>query len=189
MTVVNKKNLKKSIVFTVLVLTISYLLVFAYSNLVDEWSGRGSAIVTFIYMFIPMTVAIFLQKFIYKKSLKKRLRISLRFNKWFIVAWLFPVFLAFLTLGVSLLFPGIKFSPETATILENSRSQISPEQMEQAKSQIAAFTVHPIWISWGNPSISSAQTIAWVKLNPYFCKEESNERESKRQKDHQREDS
>ena len=147
MIMTNKKNLKKSIVFTVLVFIISYSLVFAYSNLVDEWSGRDLTIVASIYMFIPMIVAIILQKFIYKKSLKKRSGISLRFNKWFIVAWLFPVFLAFLTLGVSLLFPGIKFSPETATILENSRSQISPEQMEQAKSQIAAFTVHPIWIT------------------------------------------
>jgi uncharacterized protein len=147
MSITSTKGVRKSLIFIALVFFVSYLLVFIYSNLIDKWSRGSLTIISSIYMFIPAIVAIIVQKFIYKKPLKKPLDISFVFNTWFIVAWLFPVFLVFLTLGISLLFPGIKFSPDMAAILENSRSQISPEQIEQAKNQITAFPVHPIWIT------------------------------------------
>jgi hypothetical protein len=63
-----------------------------------------------LYMFIPMIMAIVLQKFVYKDSLRI-LGINFKVNRWWLVAWLLPLFLSLLTLGISLIMPGVQFSP------------------------------------------------------------------------------
>src|SRR5262245_13498299 len=63
-------------------------------------------------MFMPTLCAVVVQKLIYKAPLKKPLRINFRLNRWFLVAWLLPLLLAFATFGVALLFPGVTFSPD-----------------------------------------------------------------------------
>jgi membrane protease YdiL (CAAX protease family) len=65
---------------------------------------------------------------------------------WFLVAWLLPVIIAFATLGVSLLFTGVEYSPGMAGIFERFESALSPEQLEQMKAQADAFPLHPFWI-------------------------------------------
>ena len=72
----------------------------------------GILIVGVIYMFMPALCAVVVQKLIYKAPLKKPLRINFRPNRWFLVAWLLPVLIAFATFGVALLFPGVTFSPD-----------------------------------------------------------------------------
>jgi len=106
----------------------------------------GSLIVATSYMFIPMIVAIVVQKLIYKKSLREPLGISFKLNRWFLVAWLLPPIIAFATLAVSLLFPGIEYSPEMAGMFERFKYVLTPEQLEQMKSQATVFPIHPIWI-------------------------------------------
>jgi membrane protease YdiL (CAAX protease family) len=69
-------------------------------------------------------------------------------NRWFLVAWLLPPVIAFAVLGVSLLFPGVEYSPEMAGMLERFKSGLTPEQLEQMKNQSAALPVHPIWIAF-----------------------------------------
>src|SRR5262245_24881885 len=63
-------------------------------------------------MFMPTLCAVVVQKLIYKAPLKKPLRINFRLNRWFLVAWLLPLLLAFATFGVALLFPGVTFSSD-----------------------------------------------------------------------------
>lgn len=163
MIVTSNKSVKKSLIAIALILVVSYLLVFVYSNIVGELSGLGATTIAAIYMFIPAVVTTIVQKFIYREPLKKPFGISLRFNKWFLIAWLFPVFFAFLTLGISFLFPGIEFAPEMAAIAEQNRTQITPEQLEQARNQIASFPVHPIWTAL------SAGLIAGPTINAVFA--------------------
>ena len=163
MIVTNNKSVKKSLIAIALILVVSYSLVFVYSNIVGDWSGLGATTIATIYMFVPAVVTIIVQKFIYHEPLKKPLGISLKFNKWFLVAWLFPAFFAFLTLGISFLFPGIEFSPEMAAIVEQNRTQITPEQLEQARNQIASLPVHPIWTAL------SAGLIAGPTINAVFA--------------------
>src|SRR5215470_1297660 len=55
---------------------------------------------------------IVVQKLIYKAPLLKPFGISFRPNRWFLVAWLLPVLMAFATFGVALLLPGVTFSPD-----------------------------------------------------------------------------
>jgi len=59
---------------------------------------------------------------------------------------LLPSIIAFAALGVSLLFPGVEYSPEMAGMFEKFESMLTPEQLEQMKNQAAASPIHLIWI-------------------------------------------
>lgn len=104
------------------------------------------AAVGVLYMFVPMIAAIIVQKFIYKESVKNTLGISFRLNRWFIIAWLLPPLLAFATLGVSLLLPGIEYAPDMEGMFERYREILRPEQIEQIREQVNASSVHPVWL-------------------------------------------
>ncbi|MDD3656081.1 MAG: type II CAAX endopeptidase family protein [Atribacterota bacterium] len=142
----NKKT-KKAIIFIGLTLSLSYLLVFIYFSLGGKWIMPGSLIIATTYMFIPMLAAIIVQKVMYKESIKEPLGISFKLNRWFFIAWLLPIIIAFMALGISLFLPTVEYSPELAGFYENLESTLSPEQIEKMKAQAAAFPVHPLWIA------------------------------------------
>ncbi len=140
------KNPKRIVIFIGLTFFLNYLLFFLYFLLGGKWVMPGSLIIATAYMFIPMIVAIIIQKYILREPVKGPLGISFKLNRWFLIAWLLPAIIAFVTLGVSLLFPSVEYSPEMAGIFERFESVLTPEQLQQMKDQAIAFPVHPIWI-------------------------------------------
>jgi membrane protease YdiL (CAAX protease family) len=140
------RNLRKAITFIGVVFFVNYLLAILYFALGGQWVMPGSLIVATAYMFIPMTVALILQKLVYKEPIKKPLGISFKLNRWFLVAWLLPPTIAFATIGVSLLFPGVEYSPSMAGMFERYSGLFTPSEMEEMQNQISAFPIHPIWI-------------------------------------------
>lgn len=111
-----------------------------------KWVQPGATIMAVGYMFIPMIVAILVQKLIYRQALVSPLGISFRFNRWFLVAWLLPPLIAFASLGVSLLFPGVQYTPGMEGMYERFQDTLTPEQIEEMKRQAASLPVHPLWI-------------------------------------------
>src|SRR5262245_51229152 len=105
-------NKKKVALFLGLTYALTYLLAIIYFRAGGTVEPPGMMIVGVIYMFVPTLCAVIVQKLIYKAPLKKPLRINFRPNRWFFVAWLLPVLLAFATFGVAWLFPGVTFSPD-----------------------------------------------------------------------------
>jgi hypothetical protein len=97
---------------------LSYLLVFIYFSLGGKWIMPGSLIIATAYMFIPMLAAIIVQKVMYKESIKEPLGISFKLNWWFFIAWLLPVIIAFIALGISLFLPTVEYSPELAVFMK-----------------------------------------------------------------------
>jgi membrane protease YdiL (CAAX protease family) len=93
-----------------------------------------------------MIMAILVQKVIYGETLKEPLGISFKINRWFLVAWLLPPLLALVTLGVSLLLPGVAYSPDMAGMFERFQATLTPEQMTQLRAQTAALPIHPLWL-------------------------------------------
>jgi len=85
-----------------------------------------------LYMFIPMTVAMILQKKVYHEPIKD-LGISWKINKWWFVAWLFPVILSIATFGISLLFTDVSFSPTMEGMFERLKDVLTPEQLKQMR--------------------------------------------------------
>lgn len=139
-------KIRKAGLFTVLTFLVSYFLIRLYSSLGGTWTFPGSLIISVIYMFVPATVAIFVQRKIYGIPLKAAFGISFRINRWFLVAWLFPLILAAGAIGVSLLHPGIEYAPELEAIYERFEGMLSSEQVDQMRAQVADLPIHPFWI-------------------------------------------
>jgi membrane protease YdiL (CAAX protease family) len=140
-------NIKKAVLFIALTFLFSWLLAAVFYAFQGRLGTPVALVVLTVYMFIPMTMAIVVQKVIYKEPLREPLGISFRPNRWFLVAWLLPPLMAFAALGVSLLLPGVEYSPEMERMFEMFESSLTPEQMELMRSQMAAFPIHPIWLS------------------------------------------
>lgn len=140
------RNSKKSLVFIGLTYFISFLFTGLYFGLGGVWNTTSAMIVSAAYMFIPMICAIIVQKLIFKEPLRKPLGISWKINRWWFVAWLLPPLLAFAAFGVSLLFPGVEYSPDLSGMMERFRQGMSPEQIGQIESQLSTFSSLFIWI-------------------------------------------
>ena len=98
------------------------------------------------YVFVPAISVLIVTKIIHREKIASDLLISFKLNKWFLFAWLLMPLLAFLALGVSLLFPGVHYNPDMTGMLERFSTMLSPEQVEQAKSSLEALPVSPLWL-------------------------------------------
>jgi len=94
------------------------------------------------FMFMPMLAALIVQKWIYKSKVKEPFGLSFQINRWWWIAWLLPPLLAVLTLGVSLLFPHVHYSPDMAGMFDRFADLLTPEQLEEMKNM--EMPVHPL---------------------------------------------
>jgi membrane protease YdiL (CAAX protease family) len=127
--------MKKTFQFIVLTCAVSWV-----TAGIAIWLGlrpaQGMAFTVFgaAYMLIPAGCAIVLQK-IHKESVCRPLGISFKINRWFFVAVVVPLLIAFLALGINLLFPGISFS----TTYEEFLAGLPAEQAALAEQQLSMF--------------------------------------------------
>lgn len=140
-------NLKKILLFIGLTFLVSYSLAFAYFGLGGPRTMPAMLVVGVTYMFVPTAVALVVQKAVYKAPFREPLRIKFRPNRWFLAAWLTPVALALATLGVSLLLPGIEFSPEMAGMYQRFEKVFTPEQLAEMRQQAETLPIHPFWLA------------------------------------------
>ncbi len=88
-----------------------------------------------IYMFGPL-VATAVLMWRYGDFSWRDIGVSLRFNRWWVVGWLFPAVFVILTTLVSLVIPGVDFSPDMMGFLERLSRYASPEELESARFQL-----------------------------------------------------
>jgi membrane protease YdiL (CAAX protease family) len=141
----NEKS-KKVGLFIGVTFALSWFIAILFFALGGKWNTPTSMIIGAMLMFMPMASAILVQKFIYKEPLKP-LGISFKLNRWWLAAWLLPLLIAFATIGVSLLIPGISFSMEMTGFFERFEGIIPPEQLQQMKDQMIASPIHIFWIA------------------------------------------
>jgi len=139
------RNLKKAGLFTVLTYGFSYLVIDVYLGLGGKWEFPGLLVVGAAYMFVPMVMAIVVQKLVYREPVIEPLGISFKLNRWFLVAWLLPLAIVLATLGVSLLFPGVRYDPTMAALGERLRMPLTAQQLAELKGP-AGLPFHPFWI-------------------------------------------
>jgi len=139
-------NLRKILIFLGLTFLVCWLILPIYFVLGGKWNGSYTLIALVVYMFVPMTMAIIVQKFIYHEPLREPLGIWFKPNRWFLYAWLLPPLLGIATLGVSLLLPGIRYTPGMDGMFERYGSLLTPEQLRLMRDQIAAAPIHPFWM-------------------------------------------
>jgi len=138
---------KGALLFVGLTFTLSWSLAGAAYLSGVRYHTAQSLAVTIGYMFVPMIVSILLQKAVFKRPLVKPLGITFRLNSWWLLAWLLPPAVSFATIGVSLLIPGVEYSPGMGGLLARFRSLLPPEQFAEIERQIAATRIHPVWIA------------------------------------------
>ena len=108
---------KKIVIFLLVNFGISWIIGFwAYFSGLQAYTNIYTLFAV-LYMFIPSISVFIVQKLIYKENILNNLDVSFKINKWFIWGWLIPIFIAFLTFGVSLLLPGVEFSSEMSGFL------------------------------------------------------------------------
>ncbi|MHC4528811.1 MAG: lysostaphin resistance A-like protein [Planctomycetota bacterium] len=143
------RSIKKATLFTLLTFFFSWLMAILFFGFGGRPYTAGWLVLTVTYMFVPAAMAVAVQKFAYKEPLKQPLGISFKLNRWFLVAWLLPVAIALVTIGVSSVFPGVEFSaqPEGSRIFEHFRTLLPAERLQEIETQTALLPVHPFWLA------------------------------------------
>ena len=92
-----------------------------------------------IYMFGPLvaTVVLMLR---YRDFSWRDIGVNLKFNKWWIIGWIFPAVFVILATLVSLLMPGVEFAPDLSGFMERLSRYASPEEVEAARLQLKFMT-------------------------------------------------
>jgi membrane protease YdiL (CAAX protease family) len=132
--------------FIALTYGISWSLAGAFVFFGGRWFTSGSVILAVIYMFVPMSVAFMLQRTM-REPIRQPLGISFKLNRWFVLAWLLPVGLSLATFGISLVLPGIEYSPEMTGLLERFRSVLPEGQLRALEANIGRFPLHAFWLA------------------------------------------
>jgi membrane protease YdiL (CAAX protease family) len=96
------------------------------------------------YMFGPALGAVLAQRVAGERPLAP-LSVSLRPNRWWLYAWLMPLALQPIVLGVSLLLPGVEWSPDMSGYFERLAEALPKEQIEEAKKQMLAMPPALYW--------------------------------------------
>jgi membrane protease YdiL (CAAX protease family) len=66
---------------------------------------------------------------------------------WLAAAIAAPVVVAFLTTGIGLLLPGVRYDPEMNHLFEGLGDMAPQEQIDEARRQLASMPVHPFWLT------------------------------------------
>jgi membrane protease YdiL (CAAX protease family) len=90
-----------------------------------------------LYMWGPALGAVVAQRAVGEPSLTP-LGVGFAANRWWIVAWLLPFALQPLTIGLSLLIPGITFSPDMASYLDRLAAALPPGKIEEVRKKMEA---------------------------------------------------
>ena len=131
-------NSKKIFLFCLLSYFLCWTLAFGYFASGGELHSVWFLAVATGCMFTPGIAALLVQKVIYNENMDG-LGLTFTFNKWFIVAWLFPVVLIILTLFASSLIPGAELSSGEEYLREQISNQASPQLAEQAIQDLKEF--------------------------------------------------
>src|SRR5690606_10267023 len=139
------KKIGKTNLFLLLTFSVSILIAGLFYIFNGELSSAGGFATTVIYMFVPMLSVLFVEQVVYKEDIIDRLLISFKINKWFFIAWVLPLLVVLLSIIVSLLLPGISFSPGSEGIVNRYENMLPPEQIEEMRKQFESTAISPIW--------------------------------------------
>lgn len=134
-------------IFLILTFGISYLFAALFYLSGFSYTSVYGIIFAVVYMFVPAFSTLIVEKLIYKTDIIWPLFIRFKFNKWFIISWLIPPVLAFLTFAISLLLPNISYSADMEGMFTRFSSMMTPEQLAQMQSSVDDLPVHPVWIT------------------------------------------
>lgn len=122
---------------------LSWSLAGLYALWGQPWAGLPAMAVGVVYMFMPLFAAILMARRT-GEAPREALGLERRpFNRWLLLAWLGPLVLVLLTVGVSVLLPGLSLSTGVDALLERLAPLVPPEQAAELRAQLEALPFHP----------------------------------------------
>ena len=137
------KKIGKTFLFLLFTFGISYSLAGLFYAFDGDYTTTDGVLLAIVYMFIPALSVLLVEKMVYREEIRNRMLISFKINNWFFIAWLLPLVLAFLTFGISLLFPGISYSPGSEGLFARFDNLLPLEQMDEMRREFEAMSLHP----------------------------------------------
>ncbi|HSP80057.1 MAG TPA: CPBP family intramembrane glutamic endopeptidase [Myxococcaceae bacterium] len=126
---------------------VSWLLAGGFYALGGRWNTPAALAVASAYMMGPAIAAVLVQRVIHRQPLRAPLGLSLRLQRWWLVAWLAPPLLALAALGTALLLPGVTLDPAMTDLFRRFEGSIPPEQLAEMRRQVESLPVHPFWLA------------------------------------------
>ena len=126
---------RKAIYFIGLAYALCWTIAFSYFYGGGSVQGTYFPLVALACMLTPALAALLVQKVLYHAPLSE-LGVSFTFNRWFVVAWLLPVGLVGLAIGVSALVPGASLSFGTEALISQLEGAVPAEQAVELRSQL-----------------------------------------------------
>lgn len=131
-----------------------YLLVFSWGAagvfaFFGQRLGEGVIGIGFpiLYMFFPLFVSYILFRKESGVNFKEHIGLKFTWNRWFVLAWLSPLFLTIIIIGVNLLSPNVTFSWEMAGIFDMYKDKLSPKDFELMQQSVAQMPIHPFFLT------------------------------------------
>ena len=128
-----------------------------------KWAGTTAVVFGALYMAFPALAAVFVKKVLYHEPVVIPLQVSFRINKWFFVGWILPLFMALTAFVISLIVPGVSYSPEMAGMFARYQDVMTPEQLAQMKASLEQMPVHPFFLTIGQG------LMAGITINALFA--------------------
>ncbi len=138
------KNIGKTSLFLIFTFGISYSMAGLFFLMGGEYATTSGTILAITYMFVPTLSVLLVEKLVYHEKIRERLLISFKINRWFFVAWLLPPVLTFLTVGISLLFPNVSYTPGMEGLLARFEGTITPGQLDEMKQSLETMPLPPV---------------------------------------------
>lgn len=127
------------------------------------YQGVAGVVFAASYMLVPGLVAIFLD-WRHDRGLPGSLWMKLQPNRWWALAWIAPILLAFAGLAGALLVPGVSLDAGMGGLLDSMEGLLTPEQMEEGLQELERY---PLWLMI--PLLVGQAMIAGATINALFA--------------------
>ena len=143
-------------------LAVSWSAVGLFVLLGGQWNSVGSTIFAVGYMFVPLLVALVLARRDEQRRVREILGLHFSPNWWWMFAWLIPVLVALLAVGVGLLMPGVEFTTGVEGMIARYEHLMDAEQLEKMRQSVREMPVHPFWLGLAQGLVAGVSINALV---------------------------
>lgn len=119
---------------------LSWTLAGAFFALGGRLGGVSGYAVAIVYMFTPLAAALTTQKVVFREPAARPLGIRFRLNRWWLIASLLPITMAFAVFGVGLLLPGTYYDPTMSDFFARLAATLPTEEMARLREQMAGVS-------------------------------------------------
>lgn len=142
------ENPKRTVAYLLLTVGVSWTMAFSYFAFGGKSHSAAWLAMAVTFMFTPALATLAVERMFPKGGARDRLGLSFLPNWWFLVGWLAPAGLAFLSSGVSLAQPGVNLTGdlELSNCFGFLKSVLPAERISEMKQQLATMPVHPFWL-------------------------------------------